>query len=415
MIRDTNHVNKISAEPKISLVIPVYNSEQYLRQCLDSVIGQTYKMLDIICVNDGSEDNSLAVLKEYAARDDRIRIFSKENEGKGAASARNLGLKESIGEYIQFIDSDDFFEPDMAETLLIKAISTNADVVICRGQIFDDKRQCVVGKLPHPDLQYAPDKPSFHWKDCPEYICEIADNYAWNKLFRRQLLTDHGLFFTPIPISDDQDISMIAPIAARRVAVVDRALINYRVGTGTSQCDSQTRHPEAAYEGTYSVVKRLKELGVYENVKQSYLNVAIRLMREYFDRMTELDKAEFLYNKYRNEIFPLLGASDLPEGYFHDPRVEDWYRLIVTKSLEEILFESARAGGGTMTTAPLRFQVPYGAIKRNSRIVLVGKGIAGRHWYSQLLLSNHCEVVYWTDAEEHIPQNLKFDAVVKAR
>ena len=131
--------------------------------------------------------------------------------------------------------------------------------------------------------------------------------------------------------------------------------------------------------------------------------------------MTELDKVEFLYGKYRNEIFPMLGASALPQGYFHDPRVEDWYRMITEKSLEEILFESARAGGGTMTTAPLRFQVPYEEIKRNSRIVLVGKGIAGRHWYSQLLLSGHCEVVYWTDTQEHIPQNLGFDAVVKAR
>lgn len=414
-MNDSRRKKTIWKEPVVSLVVPVYNSARYLRQCLDSVTGQTYQNLEIVCVNDGSSDDSLTILEEYAGRDKRIRIFSKENEGKGAASARNLGLENASGEYIQFIDSDDFFESDMVESLVGKAVDTGSDVVICAGQVFDDEKQCVTGRLPHPDLYYAPDTESFSWKDCPEYICEIADNYAWNKLFRRQLLIENSLSFTPIPISDDQDISMIAPIAAKRVAVVDRALINYRVGTGTSQCDSQTKYPEAAYEGTGSVVKRLKELGVYENVKQSYLNVAIRLMREYFDRMTELDKAEFLYNKYRNEIFPMLGASDLPQGYFHDPRVGDWYRLIITKSLEEILFESARAGGGTMTTAPLRFQVPYDEIKRNSRIVLVGKGIAGRYWYSQLLLSNHCEVVYWTDREDHIPQNLKFDAVVKAR
>lgn len=226
---------------------------------------------------------------------------------------------------------------------------------------------------------------------------------------------ENHLTFTPIPIADDQDISMIAPVVAERVAVVDRALINYRVGTGTSQCDSQTRHPEAGYAGTFSVVKRFRELGVYEEVKQSYLNVAIRLMREYFDRMTELEKARDLYYIYRNEMFPMLGAEDLPEGYFHDPRVGAWYRMVITKSLEEILFAAARAGGGTMTTAPLRFQVPYGEIEKNSKIVLVGKGLAGRYWYSQLLLSKHCEVVYWTDADNHIPQNLAFDAIVKAR
>lgn len=399
----------------VSLVIPVYNAAPYLRQCLDSVVGQTYQNLDIVCVNDGSTDDSLSILEAYARKDERIRVFSKENEGKGAASARNLGLSEAKGDYIQFIDSDDFFESDMVEMLVTKAVDTGADVVICRGQTFDNERGCVTGALAHPDLCYAPTEEAFSWQDCPEYICEIADFYAWNKIFRRQLLVENELRFTPFPISDDQDISMIAPIVAERVAVLDRAFINYRIGTGTSQCDSQTKHPEAAYTGIYSVLKRFKELGVYEDIKQSYLNVAIRLMREYFDRMTELEKMKFLYNKYREEIFPMIGAENLSEDYFHDPRVGAWYRMIITKSLDEILFASARASGGMMTTAPLRFQVHYADIRKNSRIVLVGKGLIGRYWYSQLLLSNHCEVVYWTDTEDNIPPNLEFDAVVRAR
>ena len=163
------------------------------------------------------------------------------------------------------------------------------------------------------------------------------------------------------------------------------------------------------------MVERFKELDIWDDVKQSYLNVAIRLMREYFDRMTEYRKVEFLYTKYRDEIFPMLEAEDLPEGYFHDNRIWDWYHLIMTKSLAEILFDAARADGGTMTTASLRFQVPYGEIKKNSRIVLIGKGMTGRYWYSQLLLSKHCDVIYWTDSEEHIPQNLAFDSIVTAK
>lgn len=415
MMRAEKVDKQIDDVPLVSLVIPVYNSARFLSQCLESIISQSYRNLEIICVNDGSTDNSLTILNAFADMDNRIAVFSKKNEGKGAASARNMGLQNATGEYIQFLDSDDFFEPDMVEMLVRKAIETKADVVICRGQTFDDERQQVTGRLAHPDLQYAPDKAFFHWRECPEYICEIADNYAWNKLFRRQLLVDYDLSFTPVPISDDQDISMIAPVAADRVAVMDRAFINYRVGTGTSQCDSQNRHPEAAYEGTYTVVKRFKELGVWEDVKQSYLNVSIRLMREYFDRMMEYEKVAFLYEKYRDDIFPMLGAEKLPKGYFHDERVWEWYHLITTKTLGEILFASARASGSSMTTAPLRFQAPYDKIKKNSRIVLVGKGLNGRYWYSQLLLSKHCEVVFWTDTEEHIPQNLLFDAVVKAR
>lgn len=407
--------NERSGNPLVSLVIPVYNSERYLAQCLDSIMGQTWDNLDIVCVNDGSKDNSLGILERYAVLDKRIRVFSKENEGRGAASARNMGLREARGEYVQFLDSDDFFETNMVEMLTTKAMNTGAEVVICRGQSFDEELQKVVGILPHPDLQYAPSEEAFSWKDCPEYICEIADNYAWNKLFKRRLLLDNGLSFTPIPISDDQDISMLAPVLAKKVAVIDKTFINYRIGTGTSQCDSQTKHPEAAYEGTYTVVQRFRDLGVWAEVKQSYLNVAIRLMREYFDRMTEYEKLMFLYHKYRDEIFPMLDAEHLPDGYFHDQRIMDWYRMVTTMTLGEILFASARASGGTMTTAPLRFQVPYHKIRKNSKIVLVGKGLTGRYWYSQLLLSHYCEVVCWTDTLENIPENLVYDAVVEAR
>ena len=407
--------NEISQEPLVSVVIPVYNASAYLRQCLDSVLNQSWKNLDIVCVNDGSTDDSLSILNEYASKDNRIRVFSKENEGKGAASARNKGLSEANGDYIQFVDSDDFFELDMIETLIKKAMNTGAEVVICRGKNYSHELGCVTGILPHPDLQYAPDKEAFSWKECPEYICEIADLYAWNKLFKRALLIDNDLHFTAIPISDDQDISMIAPVVADRLAVVDEAFINYRTGTGMSQCDSQTKHPEAAYEGIPSVVDKYKQLGIWEEVKQSYLNVSIRLMREYFDRMTDYDRLVFLYDKYKSEIFLLLEAEDLPEGYFHDERIWDWYHMICSKTLGEILFASARASGGMMTTAPLRFQVPYHEIKKNSRIVLVGKGLIGRYWYSQLLLSKYCEVIFWTDSEKNIPLELKYDSIVKAR
>lgn len=397
----------------VSLVIPVYNAERYLDKCLNSVIGQTYKNLEIICVNDGSTDRSLSILNEYASIDDRISVLSKENEG--AAIARNLGLKTATGEYIQFVDSDDFFESIMVETLLEKAVTANADVVICRGQIFDDIKQRVTGSLSHPDLEYAPDQLSFTWEDCREYICEIADNYAWNKLFKRQFLLDNDLCFMPIRLSEDHYISMIAPIVAGRVAVVDIPLINYRKGTGTSLCDRKNSHPEGAYEGIYPTIGRLKEMGVFDEVKRSYLNVTVRLMREYFDSMTEISKIRFLYDKYIEEVFPFLDAMKLPEGYFHDYRVEQWYKLIMSGTLEEILFKVARSYGGDMTTAPLRFQVPFDKIERNSRIVLVGKGIAGRYWYSQLILSDYCEVVCWTDSENKIPRNISYDAIITAR
>lgn len=114
--------------PKVSVIIPVYNTERYLRRCLDSVCNQTLSDIEIICVNDCSPDNSLDILNEYATKDSRIKIIDfKEN--KGAAVARNKGISEASGEYIGFVDSDDFVDLDFYEKLYTKALETDADCV----------------------------------------------------------------------------------------------------------------------------------------------------------------------------------------------------------------------------------------------------------------------------------------------
>lgn len=113
----------------ISVIIPVYNVEPYLRKCLDSVVNQTYKELEIFIIDDGSTDGSGAICDEYVKADKRIRVFHTEN--RGLSCARNLGLDEVKGEWIGFVDSDDWIEPDMYEVLLTRAKETGADVVEC--------------------------------------------------------------------------------------------------------------------------------------------------------------------------------------------------------------------------------------------------------------------------------------------
>lgn len=113
--------------PKVSVIITVYNTEEYLRECLDSVIGQTLHDIEIICVNDGSTDGSLAVLEDYAGKDTRIRVISKENGG--TVSARKAGVAAATGEYIGFVDSDDWIEQDMYEKLYGVATQYDTDMV----------------------------------------------------------------------------------------------------------------------------------------------------------------------------------------------------------------------------------------------------------------------------------------------
>ena len=114
--------------PLVSVIIPVYNVEEYLRQCLDSVREQTLSDIEIICVNDSSTDGSLSILEEYAKKDPRIQVVTQPNGGAGAA--RNKGLSMAAGKYLSFLDSDDFFEPDMLELAYKKAEEDKADFVV---------------------------------------------------------------------------------------------------------------------------------------------------------------------------------------------------------------------------------------------------------------------------------------------
>ena len=126
---------------KISIIIPVYNVEDYLSQCLDSVLSQDFDDFEVICVNDGSTDNSLIILEKYAKLDSRIKIISQINGGLG--SARNTGLKHANGEYVMFIDSDDYISEGSLKKIYYNAVSNNSDIVIFEFcQFGEDKGTC---------------------------------------------------------------------------------------------------------------------------------------------------------------------------------------------------------------------------------------------------------------------------------
>ncbi len=121
-------------KPKISVIIPVYNVENYLRECVDSVLNQTFSDYEIILVDDGSTDISGKICDKYAVKDDRVNVIHKKNGG--LSNARNVGLKKAVGEYIYFLDSDDYIKTDALEKLYNTAISEKADVVFFDGDVF---------------------------------------------------------------------------------------------------------------------------------------------------------------------------------------------------------------------------------------------------------------------------------------
>ncbi len=191
---------------KVSVVIAVYNAETFLRQCLDSVAGQTLRDMEIICVNDGSTDGSLKVLEEYARQDSRFYIYTKENEGLGGASARNYGLERARGEYVSILDSDDFFEPDMLEKAVGKADRTGADFVIFGGFEYDNKNGNTYKVTSILNEKAIPDKEVFSCHDCPDshrgwHGINYTAGRFWNSIscvFRKSSIQTMHILHLPI-------------------------------------------------------------------------------------------------------------------------------------------------------------------------------------------------------------------------
>jgi|GEM_PF-6212788 len=175
------------AATKVSVIIPIYNAEAYLRQCLDSVLGQTLQEIELICVNDGSTDKSPEILKEYAEKDSRIVLIHQENAGAG--SARNKGLRIAKSPYIGFVDADDFIVSTMYEKMYGTIKNNNVDLVHCEAFF------CYEHKLPkagYPDYEELFSHESGKHENKK---LQIIDGVLWNKLFSRDTIINYNIFF----------------------------------------------------------------------------------------------------------------------------------------------------------------------------------------------------------------------------
>lgn len=210
-------------KPVVSVLIPVYNVEDYLSRCLDSVLGQTLQRIEVICVNDGSTDGSLEILEKYRKKDKRLKIISKENGG--LPSARNAGLDAARGEYIGFVDSDDYVESDMFEKLVDTARRHDSEVVICGANIFPE----------HPTAdKWMYDTLSPWYRDYREYEpdlvykCPDTTPFLWRNLIKKSLIDRENLRLDEnIVLGEDKLFQAKVYPRAKGITVIPDKLYNY--------------------------------------------------------------------------------------------------------------------------------------------------------------------------------------------
>jgi len=218
----------------VSVVIPVYNVEKYLSECLDSVINQSLKDIEIICVNDGSTDNSLFILEEYSKKDERIKIISHENRGTGFT--RKVGLDNSNGDYVFFLDSDDFLELDALELLLDNALSNDSDLVLFKIIRYNHLKNSKNYSLPVFDLDYLSNdfnNFTFDYKSIKEYVL----NYSFApylKLYKKEFMDSYDDFFFEGGIRYEDVPLHVQVLLRAKMSFCPKFLLNYRISNETS-------------------------------------------------------------------------------------------------------------------------------------------------------------------------------------
>jgi glycosyltransferase involved in cell wall biosynthesis len=227
---------------KISIVIPVYNVEPYLPKCLDSIVGQTYKDLEIICVDDETPDNSVQIIKDYADKDSRIKLISQKNQG--LSGARNTGIDAASGKYIVFVDSDDWIEPETCSTAVEQLEKNNADICMW-GYVREFGGKAVEKRIFDGDMVFdeGESKHLIHRRIAGLVGAELSNPEnadaivtAWGKLYRADIIKNNKLYFTDTKIIGTEDalFNLYYFGYVKRCVFVDKPFNHYRKNNETS-------------------------------------------------------------------------------------------------------------------------------------------------------------------------------------
>jgi glycosyltransferase involved in cell wall biosynthesis len=295
---------------KVSIIIPIYNTEKFLSQCLDSVLNQTLNEIEIICVNDGSTDNSPQILEEYSKKDKRIKIIDRENAGPGAA--RNTGIGCAKGEYIGFVDSDDWIDASMYEKLYNNAKFHKSDMVMCPIELFNES-DC---KLKH-NLSYFAlecfdesfDDCVFDYKKTKDFIFSISVT-TFNKIYKTEFIKNIDAKFPEGLIFEDNSFFYQTYLMASKISLIRDFLYFYRVNRPDSIMSSPNKNFFDVIEIENQTIKNFLSLSNTQEYKMALINVKIyRVIVRYFEvadihrkEFFELIKKDFKKMNLRNEL-----------------------------------------------------------------------------------------------------------------
>lgn len=315
--------------PAISVILPIYNMENYIEETLDSIVGQSFKDFELLCVDDGSTDSSLSIIQSYCQTDSRIKIISQNNSGPGAA--RNAGLDQARGDYVCMLDADDIYEEQMFRKMYDKAVTTNADIVVTRSTQFEDETGKKLESWWTLNISQIPLKEVFNARDMRDFIFSAFIGWPWDKLYKRSFIERFKIRYPSLPNSEDLYFVFLSLAKAQRISIIDETLINHRVGRTNSVSNSRSKEPLAFYRSTCLLKDELKkDPALYSDLSWGFLNWAFGYMLWNIETMTDQTGRAIQLDALLNDGFPELEISSHSPAYFSlEPGSYDRYLALL--------------------------------------------------------------------------------------
>lgn len=276
----------------VSVIVPVYNADSYLDQCLRSLICQTLKEIEIIIVNDGSTDASLRIINEYAMKYPWIMVVHQEN--KGLSVARNTGIKIASGEYIGFVDSDDWVTADMFERSYQRGKLDDADIVIANAGVYFEKEERLCEFWDRKLWDVFPDDIKNRAIDPMEYSqVFLLEPAAWRRLYRRSFLEKYDLRFLEGKIFEDMPFHFQTLLLTNRISLLDQCLYYYRIGNQGKITQRTDKSLFQVFDVMDNILTILKAADAAPEVWSKYVRFQGRVMLWLYDQIDAKYKGEF--------------------------------------------------------------------------------------------------------------------------
>jgi glycosyltransferase involved in cell wall biosynthesis len=315
---------------KVSVVMPVYNAGEYLSRAISDVLSQTLSELELICVDDGSTDNSHDIIKRFAAKDKRVRVIREKNAGPSVA--RNSGLKSAKGKYVIFLDADDFYDYALLEKLYDLAEEQTLDIAICQFNIYNNRKAKFEDNIRSDHGEIFAGGKVVSKNDYPDVILSCTTGYVWNKMFRKEFLIEKELAFDiDLRVFEDTCFVVKALSLADRVGKCFEKLIHHRVYSNQPRNKLFRKY----YKQVPVVYEKIKEFlrahGMYTPLSQSFLNLSASRCYKIYNVLW-LDAKETFWNMLHSQYAEVLGWMQAEPEYFESPEVCDFVANVLVYS-----------------------------------------------------------------------------------